>query len=175
MAHSDLPLRYSSELSELCLHPAWTQIRELTPPGKPIRHAKAAIWRYADVRAKLIDAGKLVPIELAERRVLGLANPGIPRLATTPSIFAGMQLILPGERSSSHRHTPAAARLIVEGDGGCTVVNGVKLPMSPGDLILTPPHHWHEHRHDGTEPVIWLDLLDHPVGIPLETSYLVEN
>ena len=170
----ELPPLYASALKELSLHPAWTQIRELTPLGKPIRQAKAAIWRYADVRAKLIEAGRIVPIELAERRVLGLANPGMSRLATTPSIFAGMQLILPGEKAPSHRHTPAAARLIVEGEGGFTVVNGVKLPMSPGDLILTPPHHWHEHRHEGLDPVVWLDLLDHPVGIPLETSYLVE-
>jgi gentisate 1,2-dioxygenase len=172
---SDLPPRYASELKELCLQPAWTQLRELTPLGQPIRHAKPAMWRYADVRAKLLEAGRIVPIELAERRVLGLANPGMSRLATTPSIFAGMQLILPGEKAPLHRHTPAAARLIVEGEGGFTVVNGMSLPMSAGDLILTPPHHWHEHRHEGSGPMIWLDLLDHPVGIPIETSYLVED
>jgi gentisate 1,2-dioxygenase len=175
MGHDGLPAAYASALTELSLHAAWTQIRELTPPGQPIRHAKAAIWRYVDVRAKLLEAGDLVPIELAERRVLGLANPGMSRLATTPSIFAGMQLILPGEKAPPHRHTPAAARLIVEGEGAVTVVNDAKLPMNPGDLILTPPHHWHEHRHDGSGPAIWLDLLDHPVGIPLETSYLVED
>ncbi len=56
-----------------------------------------------------------------------------------------------------------------------TTVNGDKLPMEPGDLLLTPPHHWHEHRHEGTEPMIWMDILDHPVGIPLETSYLVDE
>jgi len=134
-------------------------------------------WRYADVRPKLIEAGQIVPIELAERRVLALINAGVKpaRLATTPSIFIGLQLILPGEFAPAHKHTPAAARLVIEGAGGSTTVNGEKLPMEAGDLLLTPPHHWHEHRHEGTDPMIWMDILDHPVGIPLETSYLVDE
>jgi len=115
-------------------------------------------------------------VELAERRVLGLINPGLaPRLATTPSIFLGMQLILGGEFAPGHRHTPAAARLVVEGAGAFTTVNGEKLAMSEGDLILTPPHHWHTHHHEGGSPMIWMDILDHPVAIPLETSYSVEE
>jgi gentisate 1,2-dioxygenase len=65
--------------------------------------------------------------------------------------------------------------LVIEGDGGSTTVNGDKLPMEEGDLLLTPPHHWHEHRHEGTKPMIWMDILDHPIGIPLETSYLVDE
>jgi gentisate 1,2-dioxygenase len=172
-----VPSDYASALQKLSLGAAWTQIRNLTPQGRPIRGANAMLWRYADVRPKLIDAGQIVPIELAERRVLALINAGVKpaRLATTPSIFIGLQLILPGEFAPVHRHTPAAARLVIEGKGGSTTVNGDKLPMEPGDLLLTPPHHWHEHRHEGSDPMIWMDILDHPVGIPLETSYLVDE
>jgi gentisate 1,2-dioxygenase len=172
-----LPAEYASGLRKLGLGAAWTQLRTLTPQGRPIRNAKAMSWGYADVRPKLIEAGSIVPIELAERRVLALINAGVTpaRLATTPSIFIGLQLILPGEFAPAHKHTPAAARLVIEGDGASTTVNGERLPMEPGDLLLTPPHHWHEHRHEGTEPMIWMDILDHPVGIPLETSYLVDE
>jgi gentisate 1,2-dioxygenase len=168
---------YAAALRELSLGAAWTQLRNLTPHGRPIRHADAMCWHYRDVRPRLIEAGQLVPIELAERRVLALINPGVTpaRLATTPSIFLGLQLILPGEHAPAHRHTPAAARLVIEGAGASTIVNGDKLPMEQGDLLLTPPHHWHEHRHEGTDPMIWMDILDHPVGIPLETSYLVDE
>jgi gentisate 1,2-dioxygenase len=173
----NVPPDYAAALQELRLGAAWTQIRNLTPRGRPMRGASAMSWRYADVRPKLIEAGRIVPIELAERRVLALINTGVKpaRLATTPSIFIGLQLILPGEFAPAHRHTPAAARLVIEGKGASTTVNGDKLPMEPGDLLLTPPHHWHEHRHEGSEPMIWMDILDHPVGIPLETSYLVDE
>jgi gentisate 1,2-dioxygenase len=174
---TSLPLDYQAALKDLSLGAAWMQLRNLTPQGRPARGANAMRWKYQDVRAQLIRAGEIVPIELAERRVLALINPGVTpaRLATTPSIFLGLQLILPGEHAPAHRHTPAAARLVIEGDGGSTTVNGDKLPMEEGDLLLTPPHHWHEHRHEGSKPMIWMDILDHPIGIPLETSYLVDE
>jgi len=174
---TDVPAEYAAALQKLSVGAAWTQIRNLTPQGRPIRRANAMSWRYAGVRPRLIEAGQIVPIELAERRVLALINAGVTpaRLATTPSIFIGLQLILPGEFAPAHKHTPAAARLVIEGAGGSTTVNGEKLSMEAGDLLLTPPHHWHEHRHEGTEPMIWMDILDHPVGIPLETPYLVDE
>lgn len=168
-----VPAEYESRLQELCLSPAWTQLKNLTPAGRPLRQAQPLIWPYRHVRVQLLRAGDLVPMELAERRVLSLINPGIGRIATTPSIFLGMQLILPGERAPAHRHTPGAARLVVEGCDAFTIVDGQRLPMRVGDLLLTPPHHWHEHVHQGADPMIWMDILDHPVAIPLETSYLV--
>jgi gentisate 1,2-dioxygenase len=86
-----------------------------------------------------------------------------------------MQLLLPGERAPAHRHTPSAARLVVEGDGAYTIVDGQKCIMKAGDLILTPGGMWHDHGHDGTEPVIWLDALDLPLFVYLEGSYAVEG
>lgn len=80
-------------------------------------------------------------------------------------LFAGLQIILPGEAAPSHHHTPGALRFVVEGTGAYTTVDGVKCAMEAGDLIITPPMHWHDHGHDGREPaagrqaapVIWLD------------------
>ena len=87
----------------------------------------------------------------------------------------GMQLLLPGEWAPSHRHTPNAVRIIVEGEGAYTTVDGEKCPMSRGDLILTPTGLWHEHGHDGTEPVVWLDVLDLPLVYYMEASYHVNG
>jgi gentisate 1,2-dioxygenase len=84
-----------------------------------------------------------------------------------------MQLLMPGEWAPSHRHTPNAVRMVVEGEGAWTTVDGEKCPMSRGDLILTPTGLWHEHGHDGTEPVVWLDVLDLPLVYYTETSYVV--
>ena len=42
--------------------------------------------------------------------------------------------------------------------------------MEKGDLILTPPGLWHQHGHDGSEPVVWLDALDLPIVQGMEAS-----
>jgi gentisate 1,2-dioxygenase len=109
--------------------------------------------------------------------VLVLANPGrgLANLQASATIYLGMQLVLPGERAPSHRHTPNAARIVVEGEGAVTVVDGEACPMGPGDLILTPTGQWHEHRHDGRVPVIWLDVLDLPLMVNLDVSYAIEG
>src|SRR5262249_22800671 len=125
-----------------------------------------------EMRGPLLEAAQLVPMEQAERRVLVLRNPGLGgAYAATATLFAGLQIILPGESAPSHHHTPAALRLIVEGRGAYTTVDGVKCAMEPGDLIITPPMRWHDHGHDGTEPVIWLDGLDIPLVRSLEASW----
>jgi gentisate 1,2-dioxygenase len=125
----------------------------------------------------LLRSGELTPIEKAERRVLVLANPGhgLEKMQASAAIYLGMQLLLPGEWAPAHRHTPNAVRMIVEGEGAYTTVDGEKCLMQRGDLILTPTGLWHEHGHDGTQPVIWLDVLDLPLVYYLEASYHVNG
>jgi gentisate 1,2-dioxygenase len=174
---ADLPAEYYDALARSNLLPLWPSLRSVLPYGKPSRKTQPTLWKYTDVRPNLLRAGELAPIEKAERRVLVLCNPGLglANMQATPSIYVGMQLILPGETAPSHRHTPMAVRFVVEGKGGYTVVEGEKLPMDRGDLILTPPALWHEHGHEGTGPVIWLDALDLPLVYGLEASYAVEG
>jgi gentisate 1,2-dioxygenase len=171
----ELPPDYRERLTELNALPAWTLLRAVMPIGKPVNQARAAHWPYRALREELLRAGELVPVEKAERRVLALVNPGLSteRMATLPSIFFGLQLIKPGEHAPRHRHSPAAARIIVEGESGYTTVEGEKIPMEMGDVILTPPYHWHDHGHEGRDPMIWMDVLDHPLAVPLDISYVV--
>ena len=127
-----------------------------------------AIWKYEDVRADVMASGALISAEEAVRRVLILENPGLPGQASiTQSLYAGLQLILPGEIAPSHRHTQSALRFIVEGRGAYTAVNGERTTMRPGDFIITPSWTWHDHGNadsaDGGEPVVWLDGLDIPL------------
>jgi gentisate 1,2-dioxygenase len=86
-----------------------------------------------------------------------------------------MQLLLPGEWAPAHRHTPNAVRMIVEGEGAYTTIDGEKCIMRRGDLILTPTGLWHEHGHDGDKPVVWLDVLDLPIIYYMEASYVTEG
>ena len=174
---AELPADYVKELAAMSVAPLWPSLRTVLPYEKPGRTTKPFRWRYADIRSYLLRAGELTPIEKAERRVLVLANPGfgVDGMRATPSIYLGLQLILPGETAPNHRHTPSAVRFVVEGQGGFTTVDGEKCPMLKGDLILTPAGLWHEHGHEGKGPVVWLDALDLPLIYGLEASYAIEG
>lgn len=174
---ADLPPDYVSDLAAHSAIPLWPGLRQVLPYGLPNRATRPHRWRYRDLRPYLLRAGELTPIEKAERRVLVLANPGfgLDRMMATPTIYLGLQLILPGEAAPNHRHTPSAIRFVVEGEGGFTTVEGEKLPMEKGDLILTPSGLWHEHGHAGKGPVVWLDALDLPLVYYLEASCAVEG
>ena len=173
----DLPADYLAALKAQNLVPLWPSLRALLPPDAPRPVTRATHWSYEALRPLLLKAGELTPIEKAERRVLVLANPGhgADSMQASAAMYLGMQLLLPGEWAPAHRHTPNAVRMIVEGEGAYTTVDGEKCPMRRGDLILTPTGLWHEHGHDGTQPVVWLDVLDLPLVHYLEASYHVEG
>lgn len=173
----DLPAPYREALRRQNLVPLWPNLRALLPADKPQPSTRATAWAYRAIRPLLLEAGELTPIEKAERRVLVLANPGhgLEKMQASAAIYLGMQLLLPGEWAPAHRHTPNAVRMIVEGDGAYTTVGGERCPMLRGDLVLTPSGLWHEHGHDGTEPVVWLDVLDLPLVYYMEASYHVDG
>ncbi len=150
-------------IEKLNFAPLWEVYHELIP-DEPKTPCKPAIWKWSDSRPHLMEAGKLITAKEALRRVLVLQNPGMRGQAcVTQSLFAGYQLILPGEIAPSHRHTQSALRFVVEGSGAYTAVDGERTTMRPGDFIITPSWTWHDHGNPGSEPVIWLDGLDLPI------------
>ncbi|MCZ7566118.1 MAG: cupin domain-containing protein [Burkholderiales bacterium] len=170
----ELPADYRDELARHNATPLWPSIRGIIPFGMPERRARPHIWRYREMRPLMLRAGELTPIEKAERRVLMLGNPGLaPEPFATASIFFGLQLVLPGETAPNHRHSPSAVRIVVEGEGGFTIVQGERCPMARGDLILTPAQHWHQHEHHGSKPMVWVDALDAPTVMRLDAAYCV--
>ncbi len=157
------------------LFPLWEQLHNLVP-REPAGACIAALWRYDEMRAFLDESGRLITAEEAVRRVLVLENPGMRGHASiTSSLYAGLQLILPGEIAPSHRHTQSALRFVVEGRGAYTTVNGERTSMEPGDFIITPSWTWHDHGNapelEGGEPVIWLDGLDIPLVRFLDAGF----
>ena len=158
-------------LQPLSLAPLWTQYRAMltpTPQGK----ARPYLWRYAELRPHLLRTGELISTREAERRVLMLMNPGLEgQAAATSTLFAGMQLILPGEIARAHRHSPSALRVVVEGCGAYTAVDGERCLMEPGDLILTPSWSWHDHGNESDAPMVWIDGLDMHIVNLLSASF----
>jgi gentisate 1,2-dioxygenase len=163
--------QYLAGLSRFDVGPLWKVLaQQLT--AEPRSQARPHVWRWKELRSQLLRAGELVTAAEAERRVLMLLNPGLEgRVATTHTLYGGLQLILPGEVAPSHRHTPNALRFIMEGEGAYTVVDGEKLTMSKGDFVLTPIWTWHDHGSESTGPVVWLDGLDIPLNRMLEGTF----
>jgi gentisate 1,2-dioxygenase len=124
------------------------------------------------MRDYLMRAGDLISAEQAERRVLILENPGLAgQSAIVPSLYAGLQLILPSEIAPCHRHTQCALRFVMEGNGAYTTVDGEKAIMRPFDLVLTSGMQWHDHGNPTSEPMIWLDGLDIPMVRLFDASF----
>jgi gentisate 1,2-dioxygenase len=154
-----------SELGDLDFVPGWN--RPGNPPmwESPNTSFVPNVWNYGAARRALLRAGDLVSPEFAERRNLILVNPSEGHhYPTSRTQVVAYQMMLPGEHARTHRHSPHAGRLVLEADEGAyTIVNGTKLPMYPGDVLLTPSWSWHGHGHDGKAPAIWIDFLDVPL------------
>ncbi len=155
---------YYEELEQLHLWPLWEEINKFTGTERPTPNVVPCIWRYEDARRVVMQSAELLTAEEAERRVLALENPGLDtRMTITQTLYAGYQLLMPGEIAPSHRHSPAAFRFILEGEGAYTAVNGEKTFMAPGDFVVTPSWAWHDHGNETSTPMIWLDGLDWPL------------
>src|SRR5512135_2896710 len=153
------------------LAPLWEQLHSLVTPA-PVTKAQPAIWHYRDVRPYLMQSGSLITAQEATRRVLMLMNPGLGGQASiTGSLFAGLQLIMPGEVAPAHRHSQSALRFIIEGHGAYTAVDGERTIMEYGDFIITPSWTWHDHGNDSDRPMVWLDGLDVPLVRILDASF----
>lgn len=153
------------------LLPLWESLHALVL-AEPQSPAKPWRWSYDEVRDHLMRAGDIISAEQAERRVLILENPGLGGLsAITPSLYAGLQLILPGEVAPCHRHSQNALRFVMEGSGAFTALDGEKAVMQPFDLVLTPAGQWHDHGNQTDQPMIWLDGLDIPTVRLFDASF----
>src|SRR6516165_8883242 len=161
---------YYAQLSTQHVTPAWIGGGiSIEPRSKAVPY----LWRWRDLRPQAMRAAELVGTRQAERRVLRLTNPKLSGAASN-TLVANIQIVMPGEIARAHRHSAAALRLIIEGSGGYTVVNGERVPMSPGDLVLTPGWSWHDHANDTDAPMIWLDGLDTPLVRILEAGFYEE-
>ena len=166
--------QFSAEVEQRQMKPLWTVYREVLT-REPRAREVPYLWSWNLVRPLLLRAGDMITAAEAERRVLMFLNPRNPaQLGATATLYAAAQLILPGETARAHRHSPAALRFIIEGNGAFTCVEGEKIFMSPGDLVLTPSMVWHDHGNEGDQAVMWLDGLDIPLTAAFNCMFLEE-
>lgn len=153
---------YYERIAKKDMAPLWEVMKTLVPK-EPVTPFVPALWRFNDFKPMVFEGGELITAKEAERRVLVLENPGAKgKSSITQSLYAGIQLVLPGEIAPPHRHTAGAIRFILEGEGAYTQVDGEKTLMNPGDFVITPGWTAHDHGNDSKKPMMWLDVLDLP-------------
>lgn len=159
---------FNQEIAKYHIGPLWNAIPELMH-RVPTPHTQAFMWKWETIYAKLMEAREIfTPERGGERRAIYFQNPGLTYrqpwgwASTTNTLYAAVQLLLPGETAPSHRHTQNALRFILQGEGAYSIVQGERIFMHEGDFLTTPGGLWHGHSHPGSEPMIWLDVLDIP-------------
>jgi gentisate 1,2-dioxygenase len=166
--------QYYQTLEQHNVVPLWklAESQQTEPKPDEVPH----VWHFAELLPLLQQSVDVVTLgEGAERRVLTFKNPGRRFVGATHSLVASLQFLMPGEIAPAHRHSYSALRFMISGSGAYTVVEGEKIPMEVGDLVLTPNWLWHDHGHEGKqEPMVWLDGLDFPFVASLRPIFYQE-
>ena len=128
------------------------------------------------MKTALDAAGKLIDVKFSTRRNFVMRNP-FPgnNFSTVRTLVCAYQMILPGEVAPSHRHSSHALRVIIDGLGAYSIVDGEKMPMDAGDVLLTPGGFYHGHGHDGDAPAYWFDGLDVPLTHLFELTFFDDH
>jgi gentisate 1,2-dioxygenase len=139
----------------------------------PQPRTKAWLWRWNEVYSIAERAGELIPIDRGgDRRAIALANPGQNGMPyATSTLWAAVQWLNGREIAPAHRHTSQAIRFIIDGAGSYSTVEGDKVFLERGDLVLTPPWTWHDHGSESDERAIWMDALDIPLNNYLDGPF----
>jgi gentisate 1,2-dioxygenase len=162
---------FYARISQRDMTPLWKVMGTLFR-DEPVSRCAPAVWHFDDVKSLVLEAGGLITAEEAKRRVLILENPALRgESRVTNTLFAGIQMIMPGEIAPAHRHVASAIRFVLDGEGAYTAVEGEKAFMSPGDFVITANWAPHDHGNPSSKPMLWLDVLDAPAINFYETSF----
>jgi len=162
---------YYERIVKHSMTPLWKVMSSLVP-DEPATRCVPVVWHFNDVKSLVMEAGGLITAEEAKRRVLILENPALHgESRVTNTLFAGIQMIMPGEVAPAHHHVSSAIRFVLDGEGAYTAVEGEKAFMSPGDFVITANWAPHDHGNPSDKPMLWLDVLDAPTINFFETSF----
>jgi gentisate 1,2-dioxygenase len=162
---------YYERISKFDMAPLWKVMKSVVTK-EPVTRCVPVIWHYDDVKSLVMESGGLISAEEALRRVLILENPAMRgESRATNTLFAGIQMILPGEVAPVHRHVSSAIRFVLDGEGAYTAVEGEKAFMAPGDFVITANWAPHDHGNPSKKPMLWLDVLDFPAVNFFEASF----
>src|SRR6202050_492316 len=162
---------YYERIAKHDMVPLWKRMSSVVT-DEPVSRCAPVIWHFDDVKSLVMESGSLISAEEAKRRVLILENPALQgESRATNTLFAGIQMIMPGEVAPAHRHVSSAIRFVLDGEGAYTAVEGEKSFMSRGDFVITANWAPHDHGNTSDRPMLWLDVLDFPAVNFYEASF----
>src|SRR2546427_11983651 len=95
---------YYERIAKHDMTPLWKVMKNVVTK-EPLTRCAPVIWHDDDIKRLVVESGALITAEEAERRVFALENPGRRGEAkATNTLFAGVQMILPGEVPPAPRH-----------------------------------------------------------------------
>src|SRR5262245_16944578 len=95
---------YYQRIAKESMTPLWKVMASVVTK-EPVTRCAPMIWHFDDIKRLVMESGGLITAEEAERRVLILENPSLKgQSKATNTLFAGVQMILPGEVAPAHRH-----------------------------------------------------------------------
>ena len=80
---------------------------------------------------------------------------------TLPTLSCGIQMLRPGEKTRSHRHTSSTVYHVFRG-AGATVIDDVRYEWQSGDTLSVPLWRFHHHENRFAEPAILFVLSNKP-------------
>ena len=106
----------------------------ITP--EPKSACRPHLWKFDAIRDYMTEAGQLITAKEAERRVLILENPGLRgQSKITTSLYAGIQMVIPGDVAPAHRHSQSALRFILAAPS----MTGQTILLDGGQRFLSLP------------------------------------
>ena len=150
----------------------WNVLGDLITP-EPKSACRPHLWKF-ELDPRVHDRSGQADHSQGSRAAspgAGKSGPARPIEKITTSLFAGVQMVIPGDVAPAHRHSQSALRFVLEGEGAYTSVDGERTAMAPGDFVITPSMTWHDHSNETSEPMFWLDGLDIPMVQFLDASF----
>ncbi len=131
------------------------------PPSGEAALVQAAHFPAAEIARQLEIAeeklsGTLVAglaVVLATERLEGIKN-------VSPTLTLAMNQLPAHGNQPAHRHNSVAVALIVDGEGGYSMVDGERKDWSPWLTTVTPPESVHSHHNESDRRVNWLIVQD---------------
>jgi gentisate 1,2-dioxygenase len=93
--------------------------------------------------------------------VLRFVNP-LTGGATLPTMSCEIQMLRPGEKTKSHRHTSSAIYHVFKGKG-FTMVGDTRHDWEEGDTFTAPFWQWHHHENNARSEAVLFVMNDRPV------------